>query len=137
MARNVIDFSYIEIDAPSTGRKELETCMEMEIETTDPSAGTVKTLRRLKKPIGHKSGIPDHTLTLKVAQTIPGEVDWFALWRSQELVQITYEEAAGNVAGDRYFAEDCRVTEIKRGFTSEGEASYDVSLLPLHHDKEG
>jgi hypothetical protein len=137
MGRNVIDIAYTELDAPSTGQLELQTAMELEIDDTDPGAGVVKTMRRSRKAIGHKSGVPEYTATLKVAQTVPPEVDWFALKRTKELVQLLYEEAAGNQAGDRYTLEDGRVTEIKRSFTQEGEAAYDVTILFLGHEREG
>lgn len=136
MGRNVIDIAHVELDAPSIGRKELQTVMELEIDDTDPGADVVITMRRSRKALGHKSGVPRFTATIKVAQTVPPEVDWFALKRTKETIQMLYEEAAGNQAGDRYNLEDGRVTEIKRSFTAEGEAAYDVTVLFLGHEQE-
>src|SRR5678816_2663914 len=108
MARNVLDILWIEIESSLTGSKELQTVMEFSINETDAAAEVVKTIRRNRKALGHKSGISDFELELQVKETIPREVPWKRLKETGEVFTMRYQEASGKLPGDRYVLDGCK-----------------------------
>ena len=135
MSRDIIDIYLIELGLPQAygGNIEANEIMSMDLGDSDPGAEAVKTMRRNRKAIGHKSGVSDYEITLEVKQVNPPEVDYQRLKRDRVQFNMYYEE---NEGGQRYRLEDCKVTGITKSANSDGEATLSVSVLPLDHVKE-
>lgn len=128
MARSVVDIALIELNG-----KELYSVVSMDIQMTDPGAEPVVTMRRRRRAIGYKSGVPTFEIDVEAKLMSPPEVDWNGLWRSGKLSLIAYEE---NEDGERYHLVDCRVTEVSKSFNADGEATQKIKILALDHVKE-
>ena len=129
MARDVVDIAFLEADLAS-GNVELEEAMSFEVNETDPGAEAVKTMRRARRSIGFKQGVPEYEATLEVKPVNPPEVDWLSLRQSQEIFQIFYQESD---EGDTFHVVDCLVTEVAKSFNADGEATLNVTILALNH----
>jgi hypothetical protein len=136
MSRQVLDILWIEISSSLTGDKELQTVNQVTISENDPAGEVVKTMRRNRKALGHKSGISDFEVELEVKETLVREVPWKQLKDTGEIFQMRYQEASGKVGGDRYVLEDCKVIDVSRSGNAEGEVTETVKIIPLDHRQE-
>lgn len=133
MAREVVDEALVEIsipNGPQAGNVELQELMSFDIDETDPGAEVVKTMRRRRRGIGIKRGIPEFELSLEVKPVNPPEVDYLQLKQSRRFFQLFYEE---NDGGRRFVVEDCQVTEVSKTRNAEGEATDTITIIALDH----
>lgn len=128
MAREVIEIAFIEIDG-----QELQTITSIDISDTDPGAEAVKTMRRNRKALGHKSGVSDYEIDLEAKAIFPAEFDWHAYKRAKTEFLMVYEE---NDGGTRYRCEDCKITEVGKGHNADGESAYRIKIIALDHYPE-
>jgi hypothetical protein len=128
VAREVIEIAFISING-----QELQTVMSLDISDTDPGAEVVKTMRRNRKALGHKSGVSDYEIDLEVKAINPPEIDWHGLKRAKTEFLLVYEE---NDGGLRYRCEDSKITEVGKGHNADGESIYRVKILCLDHYPE-
>jgi hypothetical protein len=128
MGREVIEIAFIEIDG-----QELQTVMSIDVSDTDPGAEVVKTMRRNRKALGHKSGVSDYELDLEVKPINPPELDWHGLKRNKTQFLLVYEE---NDGGLRYRCEGSKITEVGKGHNADGESVYRIKILCLGHEPE-
>ena len=128
MARDIVDIALIELDGT-----ELQEIVSFDITETDPGAEVVTTMRRARRGLGFKQGVPTFEIDLEVKMVNPPEIDWLALKQDRTLFLLAYEE---NDGGQRFSIEDCLVTEVSKGFNSDGEATQSVKILALDHRKD-
>lgn len=128
MGREVIEIAFVEING-----QELQTIMSIDINDTDPGAEVVKTMRRARKALGHKSGVSDYEIDVEAKQVYPIEFDWHAYKRDKAVFLMVYEE---NDGGNRYRCEDCKITEVSKGHNADGESTYRIKILCLDHRPE-
>ena len=131
MSKNVVDIAYVEIEG-----QELETIMTININDTDPNAEVVKTIRRKRRGIGYRKGVPEFEVEIEAVDTIPAEFNWFAKKRAQTELLLVYEEAAGALLGKRFRLEDLLITEVGKEFNAEGTAILKIRCLALDHQEE-
>ncbi|KKM84772.1 hypothetical protein LCGC14_1295790 [marine sediment metagenome] len=133
MAREVVDVAFVEVSIPTgpqSGNTELQELMSIDIDETDPGAEAVKTMRRRRRAIGFKRGVPEFELSLEVKPVNPPEINWLGLKQQGTLFQLFYEE---NDGGQRFTVEDCLVTEVSKTRNAEGEATDTITVLALDH----
>lgn len=128
MGRDIVEIAFIEIDG-----QELQTIMSFDISDTDPGAEVVKTMRRSRKALGHKSGVSDFEFDIEAKQTVPPEFDWMGYKRNKTEFLMVYEE---NDGGQRWRCEDCKITEVGKGHNADGESTYRIKILALDHRPE-
>jgi hypothetical protein len=133
MARDVVDIALLRISVPNGPNIELQEVMTFDITETDPGAEAVKTMRRKRRSIGFKRGVPEFEVDLEVKPVNPPEVDYLDLEQKGTLFQMFYEENAG---GKRFTLNDCLVTEVGKTFNAEGEATLTIKILVLDHIPE-
>lgn len=135
MSRDIVDLVLLEVGLPQEfgGNIELQEVESFEVSETDPGAEVVKTIRRSRRAIGHKSGVPDFEVTLEVMKVNPPEVDWLGLKQAEIEFDIYYEE---NDGGQRYQLRDCKVIEVGKSANADGEVTESVSILALDHVRE-
>ena len=134
-ARQVVDIALLEIGLPTSfgGNIEMNEVMDFGITETDAGAEAVKTMRRSKRSIGFKKGVPDYEVDLEVKPVIGQEVPWERLRISGTLFKMFYEEGDG---GEKFRLTDCLVTEISKSFNADGEATKSIKILALDHKPE-
>ena len=132
MGREVVDIALLEVET-AAGSVVLQEVMTFDLTETDPGAEVVKTMRRSRRGIGFKRGVPDFEVDLEVKPVNPPEVDWLSLKQSGELIQMFYED---NDGGQRFQVRDCLVTEVSRTRNAEGEATDSIKILALDHFPE-
>ena len=130
MARDIVDIALMEISVPGGPNLELQEVMSFDITETDAGAEAVKTMRRARRSIGFKRGIPDFEIDLEIKPVNPPEVDYKVLQEDGTLFQLAYEE---NDGGRKFLIIDCIVTEVSKTRNSEGEATNTVKILALDH----
>ena len=133
MARKVVDIALLELAVPGTARLELQEVMSFDLTTTNAGAEAVKTMRRKRRSIGFKRGVPDFEVDLEVKPVNPPETDWEELERLGTLFRMFYEE---NEGGRRFTLTDCLVTEVSKTFNADGEATKAVKILATNHRLE-
>lgn len=133
MARNVVDIALLEVAVPGTARVELQEVMSFDVTATNAGAEAVKTMRRKRRSIGFKRGVPDFEIDLEVKPVNPPEVDWQELERLGTLFRMFYEE---NEGGRRFRITDALATEVSKTFNADGEATLAVKILATDHRLE-
>ncbi len=133
MARSVVDIALLEVAVPGSARVELQETMSFDLTVTNAGAESVKTMRRKRRSIGFKRGVPDFEVDLEVKPVNPPEVDWEELERLGTLFRMFYEE---NEGGRRFTLTDCLVTEVSKTFNADGEATKAVKILATNHRLE-
>lgn len=130
MAREIVDIALVEIDVPQGPNLELNEMSELTIGDTDPGAAPVKAMRRARRSIGFKRGVPEFEIGLEIMPVNPPEVDYRALKAAGTIFQIYYEE---NDGGQRFQIQDCLVSSVEKTRNAEGEATNSVTILALDH----
>jgi hypothetical protein len=127
----VVDFAFIEIDR--RGCKAVAA-----IDVTDESSGleAVPALSPDRKAIGFKEGVDMYSFTITHKRLIPLEVDYRALRADRTEFDVVYQERAGNRLGSTYQLLTCRVQNVAKGFTAEGETADVVQCIALDHVEE-
>ena len=105
---------------------------------TDESANleAVAALTPERRAIGYKEGVDMHTFTITHKRLVPLEINYAELRRNRTLFPVAYQEIAGNVLGTKHQLIDCRVVNVQKGFTAEGETADVVQCLALQHIEE-
>ncbi len=134
-ARQVVDIALLELGLPEQfgGNIELNEIMDFGITETDAGAEAVKTMRRSKRSIGFKKGVPDYEVDLEVKPVVGQEVPWEDLRIAGTLFPMFYTEGDG---GQKFVVRDCLVTEISKSFNADGEATKSIKILALDHKPE-
>jgi hypothetical protein len=124
----VIDFAFVEIDDVA--------CKGVtEISVTDESSGleAVPALSPDRKAIGFKEGVDMYSFSITHKRLIPLEVDYRTLRADRTEFAVAYQERAGNRLGSKYQLLTCRVQNVAKGFTAEGETADVVQCIALDH----
>jgi|GEM_PF-2334138 len=128
MAREVVDIAIIELDG-----REVQSIVSLDITQSNPNAEAVPTMRRKRRAIGYKRGVPEFRVRIEAKELVPPEIDWYGLERTGKLFLIAYEE---NEDGNRFHLQDCLVIEVNKSHNANGESVINAELLALDHKPE-
>ena len=126
-ARNVIDIALLQINGV-----DVQEVSSFEMTETDPTEA-VNTMRRTRRAIGYRRGVPTFEIDLEVMMVQNPEINYLALKQANSIFPIFYEE---NAQGTRFELSDCTVTETSKSFNADGEAVMSVKILALDHREE-
>lgn len=104
----------------------LEDVSDLSI-STPKNRTAVKTMNRLNRVRGHRSGPAEVTATMTVQKELVPVADLYQLWHDDEVFLFSFEEGPGD--GERFQLPGCMIDDISRSYNADGEATLEVSLV--------
>ncbi len=87
----------------------------------------VKTMNRLGRVRGHRSGPKEVTGTMTIPATLVEEAPLFEVWRTKERCLGSWDEGPGD--GDRFQLPGFMIDNIARSYNADGEADLEISFV--------